>query len=904
MGWELMRILNEPGNLKDSLRLIISELKTRTGFDAVGIRLQDGNDYPYFEQQGFPEDFLLTENTLVKRAENGMICRNKDGNINLECTCGMVISGVDDPENPLFTKGGSIWENDSSKFLDIPASKDPRIHPRNNCTHRGYSSIAIVPIRNNSRIVGIFQFNDRRKGSFSPYAIEALEEIASHIGAPLVRKQTEVELQEIMDRYQAVVEDQTEIICRYKPDGTYVFVNEAFCNFFGKSRAELLGKAWFPEGHPEDREMILQKLKGLSPDNSVIIIENRVYSGNGDLHWVQFINRGLFDRQGKLFEVQSIGRDITERKNAEDLLVQTRLNHETFFNTIDDFLFVLNEHGNIIHTNTKVNNNLGYTKDEILGNSILMVLPPEHHDDYGKIVSKILNGKAVNYNIPIVTKSGTQIPVEIKINNGIWNNQPVLFGVAKDISRISISEEKFSKVFHINPSACGLSNLNDYKYIEVNDAYYSLFGFDKDEVLGKTAMELGIMTSEIRNDILLKADIQGKLTNVETDLKAKNGEIKHVMLSAEIIKLHGKNYRFTAVYDVTERKRAEKALKGSEAMLTKAQQIAHVGSWELDDTTHELHWSDETFRIFGFAPRSVVPTMELFLKCIHPDDLAFLNEAITSAWNSLASFNEDHRIILPDGQIRMVHEQAEIKFDDAGRPEMWMGIVQDITEVKKAEDELKNSIEQLHFLTQYIENVRENERVAISRELHDDLGQALTAVKIDLGTIKQSVADMGIISKINKVSALVGETIKTVQNITSQLRPPIIDDLGIEAAIEWYTKEFEQRNGVKVIFKSDSMLTISPDASLNIFRIMQESLTNIARHSKASKVELVLNKNDESINFRISDNGIGINESKIKSIKSFGIISMKERAASIGGTFTIHRNKKRGTAIELILPLT
>ncbi len=231
-----------------------------------------------------------------------------------------------------------------------------------------------------------------------------------------------------------------------------------------------------------------------------------------------------------------------------------------------------------------------------------------------------------------------------------------------------------------------------------------------------------------------------------------------------------------------------------------------------------------------------------------------------------------------------------------------LAFTKDITERKITEEKLKSSLEQLHQLTHYTEEVRENERKSISRELHDDLGQALTAVKIDLGIILQSVTDPRVVIKINKVSALVGETIKTVQRLTSQLRPEIIDDLGLEAAIEWYTKEFSLRNGVDVFLYIDSEHDISPNYSLILFRIMQESLTNIARHSKASRVEIGMNKDNESINFMIADNGIGITEDEIKSKKSFGIISMKERAASLGGTFDIYHENGSGTKIKITLP--
>ena len=205
MGREVLQILNELGDLQDSIQRVLAALKTRTGFDAVGIRLQDGDDFPYFVQKGFSKDFLLTENTLIERAVDGGVCRDKDGNVRLECTCGLVISGKTDPANPLFTRGGSCWTNDSFPLLDIPPGEDPRLHPRNQCIHQGYASVALVPIRNKDRIVGLIQFNDRRKGRFTLNAVELLEEIASHVGAALMRKLAEEALQKSEKKFRALM---------------------------------------------------------------------------------------------------------------------------------------------------------------------------------------------------------------------------------------------------------------------------------------------------------------------------------------------------------------------------------------------------------------------------------------------------------------------------------------------------------------------------------------------------------------------------------------------------------------------------------------------------------------------------------------------------------------------------
>jgi len=192
-GREILQILNEPGELQESIQRVLATLKSRTAFDAVGIRLQDGEDFPYFVQAGFSESFLALENTLAQREASGGMCRDKDGATCLECTCGLVISGRG---SPLLTAMGSFWTNDSVPLLDLPIDEDPRLNPRNECIHHGFRSVALVPIRNKEKIVGLVQLNDRRTGRFTLERVEVLEGVAAQIGEALMRKRMEAALRE------------------------------------------------------------------------------------------------------------------------------------------------------------------------------------------------------------------------------------------------------------------------------------------------------------------------------------------------------------------------------------------------------------------------------------------------------------------------------------------------------------------------------------------------------------------------------------------------------------------------------------------------------------------------------------------------------------------------------------
>jgi len=360
--------------------------------------------------------------------------------------------------------------------------------------------------------------------------------------------QLTMHLRKSKEKYRLLVENSHDIIYTLTADGVFVFVSPAWTVLLGHPLNQVMGTSFQSFVHPDDIPGCMVFLQAvIKTGQRQEGVEYRVAHTDGSWHWHTSSGVPFKDEAGAVIGFYGIARDITKHRRLEEALTQIRQNYETFFNTINDFLFVLDDQGNIIHTNTTVIDRLGYTAEELLGQSILMVHPPKRRDEAGRIVGEMLSGVAELCPVPIVTKSGVQIPVETRVSHGFWDGKPVIFGVTKDISKVSLSEEKFSKVFHINPSACGLSDLNDQKYIEVNEAFYTLLGFDKDAVIGKTAYELGILTTETGKAILLKADSNGNVTNAEADIKARNGDIKHVLLSSENIYIQDKEYRFTVL---------------------------------------------------------------------------------------------------------------------------------------------------------------------------------------------------------------------------------------------------------------------------------------------------------------------------------------------------------------------
>jgi signal transduction histidine kinase len=234
-------------------------------------------------------------------------------------------------------------------------------------------------------------------------------------------------------------------------------------------------------------------------------------------------------------------------------------------------------------------------------------------------------------------------------------------------------------------------------------------------------------------------------------------------------------------------------------------------------------------------------------------------------------------------------------------------LMQEITERKRAEEELKQSRERLRDLASHLQSIREEEGRRIAREIHDELGQALTALKMDIHWIDYRLpGDQPLLlEKTKTMSKLVDITIQSVRRISSELRPGLLDDFGLSAAIEWQTNEFNNRTGIQCNTVSDPEdIVLDRDCSIAVFRIFQETLTNIARHANATAVEVILKKKSGKVELRVHDNGIGITEKQVSDGRSFGIIGMRERVHYLGGDLIISSARNKGTTVKASIPIS
>jgi len=237
-----------------------------------------------------------------------------------------------------------------------------------------------------------------------------------------------------------------------------------------------------------------------------------------------------------------------------------------------------------------------------------------------------------------------------------------------------------------------------------------------------------------------------------------------------------------------------------------------------------------------------------------------------------------------------------------------IGIVEDfkdISERKRTEEELRQSRRRMRELASYLESAREKERTRIARQIHDELGQALTALKMELHWCIQRLPknDQVLIKKAKTLSELIDTNVHLVQRISSELRPGVLDHLGLSAAIEWQAGQFQDRTGLEChIVSEPEDIVLDQTRSTAIFRIFQEALTNIARHSTATKVEVILKRQPTEIVLEVFDNGKGITEEEISDPKSFGLMGIRERVHSLGGVLRIDGIPNKGTTVSVQIP--
>ncbi len=320
----VIRIIGESDNFHDTAHRILVVVKEMTLCDAIGIRLQSDDDFPYFEQDGFPLKFLLTENSLLVHNSDGSICREIDGTVKLECLCGKILSGRTNPDLPFFTRGGSFWTNSTTNLTTT--TKDGLNNTiRNRCNKEGYESVALIPIRANAKIIGLLQLNGYRKNLFNLSLIEAMEGTAKHIGNALVNKGLQEDKKKSEKQFMNLLHTSKDAILLIDKN-TFIECNNATVEMLGYRNKEE-----FLMTHPSKLSPEFQPDGSSSIEKANAMIDAALEKGYYRFEWIHTKANGQdfpvevsltpISYQGKTL-IHCVWRDISEIKKSEKELLK------------------------------------------------------------------------------------------------------------------------------------------------------------------------------------------------------------------------------------------------------------------------------------------------------------------------------------------------------------------------------------------------------------------------------------------------------------------------------------------------------------------------------------------------------------------------------------------------------
>jgi PAS domain S-box-containing protein len=744
--------------------------------------------------------------------------------------------------------------------------------------------------------------------------------------SPAPVKSLEERLRACERRYTAIVQHTPNVTIQgYSGDGRILFWNEASEHVFGWLAEEAIGKKLeqliFTKEEGALFVEMLQKIrrtkKPLGP------IEFRFTRRNGEEGWCLST---VFEIPGEANEPCFICMDvdITARKLAENAL---RASEELFsraFCASPDIMSVSDlETGRYIEVNDVHAKLTGYRRHEIIGRSPAELGIMENPADYEAYARELrTNGRVRDFEVRARTRQGNPLVVSISAELVQLGGRPCVLRVSRDVTArkaaeeaLRASEQRFRGYFEMGLVGMAIAS-PDEKLVLFNDKLCEIFGYPRDELASRTWMELTRPGDLASDTAMFKRVASGELSDyeIEKQLVHKDGQIVHAHIIGKTLRnAEGKVTVVAMVQDITARKQAEEALRKSKERFDLAVRGSNDGIWDWNILTGQVYFSPRVRELLRYGPDEFPNSIESLDTHLHPEDHSRTWAAIRAHLDKRVPYDTEHRIRTKDGQYRWFRCRGQAVWDNCGQAFRMAGSFTDVHDRKMDEEALRqaqaDALMARQEFTQRLILAQEQERKRLAGELHDSLGQNLSLVKnriqlaLSAGGSKETAAN-----HLEAASKLVTDCLTEVRNLAHHLRPLPIEQSRLTECLEALVQEVAESSAIHFERRFENVDDLFPgDQATVVYRIVQEALNNLVKHSRATTASVVVERDLHCVRLKIEDNGRGFDKATVigdhRIRTGIGLTSIDERVRMLGGSLDIRTGPAQGTVLHIEVPL-
>jgi PAS domain S-box-containing protein len=734
------------------------------------------------------------------------------------------------------------------------------------------------------------------------------------------RKRAEDALRATKERLQQALLASKTGLWDWNTDTNEVFFSREWKSQLGYGEQDLANafETWEALLHADDRERAMAYVQAyLKNPVGDYRQEFCLRHKDGSYRWIAAAASFVVEPDGRRVRLLGAHTDITERKRAEEALRLAKFSVDR----AADAVYWIDPQAKILDVNVAASLMLGYSRDELCTMTVHDLNPDFQAHSWPEFWAETQQRGTMVFETVHRAKNGRLIPIEVSVNYLFYEGKEYHCAFVRDITERKRVEEELRRsqafitsVVENLPNMIFVKDAKDLKFFRVNKAGEDLLGHSREVLIGKSDYDFFPKEDA---DFFTAIDRQVLKTGSLLDIPEEPIETKHQgrrILHTKKIPICDDTgepqYLLGISEDITDRKRTENALRKSEERYRSIFENAIEGIFQTTLDGKYVAVNPALARMYGYnSPEDMIATImniasQLYVDPGRRDEFIRLMQE----QDELTGF--EALVYRKDGSFIWISENVRAMRDPAGVLVGFEGTVEHITERKLAEQRLRDTVDQVRTLSGRLTTVQEEERTRIARELHDELGVGLTCLKIDLSRLQTMISEQTGVRALKKVRSRIPSmieqidtTIASVQRLVTELRPAILDDLGLVAAIEWQCQDFQKRTGIPcTCVASADDIAVEPERATALFRICQEALTNTARHAQSTAVTIKLESRSDSLQLVVADNGTGIPDAKLSDRRSLGLLGMKERVALLGGELSIQGHPGKGTTITVCLP--